>query len=170
MPFQVVARPTESEMIGMIDRLGQDNGFVLIDLEGTASRMTSRALARAHLVLVPFNQSPVDAELAACAVSLIAEEGEALNRSIPSRLVRSRENAAIATKSAKRISAAIDDAELPTLPVGLIERAAYRDIFDFAATLQELESSTTSGLDKARENARLVAGAVVEAIKEEYPS
>jgi chromosome partitioning protein len=169
LPFQVIARPTESELIGTIDRLAKATEFVLIDLEGTASRMTSRALARSHLVLVPFNPSPIDAELAADAVALIAEEGEALNRTIPYRLVRSRANAAVSTRSAKRIDAAIRQAELPVLPVGLVERAAYRDIFDFAATLDELDPATTSGLDKAHDNARELAAAVIAAIKEEYP-
>jgi chromosome partitioning protein len=168
LPFMVISKPTEGELITTIDRLNTENDFVVIDLEGTASRMTSRALARSHLVLIPFNQSPIDAELAANAVKLISEESEALNRQIPYRLVRSRANAAILTKSAKRIADAIGRAELPLLDVGLVERAAYRDIFDFAATLSELAPETTSGLAQARENAEAVAQSVVKALQEEY--
>lgn len=170
MPFEVVAGPEEGELIRIVERLGREHDFVLIDLEGTASRMTTRALARTHLVLVPFNQSPMDAELAASAVTLIDEEAEALGRPIPFRLVRSRENGAIATKSAKRIGVAIDDAELPVLPIGLVERAAYRDIFDFSATLSELDETHTSGLERARENASRLAAALVDAIREEHPA
>lgn len=167
LPFEIVAGPKESELVKLIDRYTQTHDFVLIDLEGTASRMTSRALARSHLVLIPFNLSPIDAELAANAVALIQEEAEALGRAIPFRLVRSRDNAAIETKTAKRIVAAITEAELPLLPVGLVERAAYRDIFDFSATLEELEESKTSGLATARRNALEVARAVVEAVQQE---
>ncbi|AXJ97516.1 ParA family protein [Sphingomonas sp. FARSPH] len=167
LPFEIIASPKESELIGMIDRLTPAHDFVLIDLEGTASRMTSRALARSHLVLIPFNLSPIDAELAANAVALIQEEAEALGRNIPFRLVRSRDNAAIETKTAKRIVAAITDAELPLLPARLVERAAYRDIFDFAATLDELSDGETSGLTAARRNAFEVAQAVVQAVQQE---
>lgn len=166
-PFEIVAGPKESELVRLIDRYTASHDFVLIDLEGTASRMTSRALARSHLVLIPFNLSPIDAELAANAVALIQEEAEALGRSVPFRLVRSRDNAAIETKTAKRITGAIRDAELPLLSAGLVERAAYRDIFDFAATLEELEDSQTSGLPAARRNALDVARAVVEAVQQE---
>jgi chromosome partitioning protein len=164
-PFEIIASPKESELVKLIDQHTTSHDFVLIDLEGTASRMTSRALARSHLVLIPFNLSPIDAELAANAVALVQEEAEALGRKLPFRLVRSRDNAAIQTKTAQRITAAINEAELPLLPVGLVERAAYRDIFDFAATLEELDGSQTSGLAGARRNAHEVARAVVEAVQ-----
>lgn len=166
-PFEIVASPSESDLIRVIDRHIASHDFVLIDLEGTASRMTSRALARSHLVLIPFNLSPIDAELAANAVALIQEEAEALGRSIAFRLVRSRDNAAIETKTAKRIVAAIADADLPLLGAALVERAAYRDIFDFAATLDELEPGRTAGLAAARRNALDVARAVIEAVQQE---
>ncbi|MBY0307043.1 MAG: ParA family protein [Sphingomonas sp.] len=165
-PFEVLASPKESEMVSIVDQMAKKFDFVLIDLEGTASRMTSRAFARSHLVLIPYNLSPIDASLAADAVRLVTEESEALNRSIEYRLVRSRENAAIKTKSARRIGAAIADAELPTLEAGLVERAAYRDMFDFAKTLDELDASTTSGLVQARANARAVAASVFTALTE----
>ena len=167
LPFEIVAGPKESELVKLIDRYTASHDFVLVDLEGTASRMTSRALARSHLVLVPFNLSPIDAELAANAVALIQEEAEALGRAVPFRLVRSRDNAAIETKTAKRITAAIAAAGLPLLAAGLVERAAYRDIFDFSATLEELSDAQTSGLPAARRNALEVARAVVEAVQEE---
>lgn len=167
LPFEIVASPKESELVKVLDGLTARHDFVLIDLEGTASRMTSRALARSHLVLIPFNLSPIDAELAANAVGLIHEEAEALGRKIPYRLVRSRDNAAIETKTAKRIVSAIKHADLPLLNKGLVERAAYRDVFDFASTLEELTEGTTSGLAAAKRNAHEVALAVVDAVRQE---
>lgn len=169
LPYRVIPRPTESEMIGTIDRISKEDQFVIIDLEGSASRMTSRALARSHMVLVPFNLSPIDAELAAQAVKAIQEEEEALERRIPFRLVRSRTNAAIETKTAKRIVDAIRAAELPLLETALVERAAYRDIYEFGLLLSELDNATTSGVRNAITNAAELAQAVVEAVREEYP-
>ncbi|NKJ02694.1 ParA family protein [Novosphingobium sp. SG707] len=169
LPYRVIPRPTESEMIGTIDRISKEDQFVIIDLEGSASRMTSRALARSHMVLVPFNLSPIDAELAAQAVKAIQEEEEALERRIPFRLVRSRTNAAIETKTAKRIVDAIRAAELPLLETALVERAAYRDIYEFGLLLSELDNATTSGVRNAITNAAELAQSVVEAMREEYP-
>lgn len=168
-PFAVIAKPSEGAMIATVDQLADQYQFVIVDLEGTASRMTSRAFARSHLILVPFNQSPIDAELAANAVQLIHEESEALQRPLPFRLVRSRDSSAVTTKSSKRIASAIAEAQLPVLDVGLVERAAYRDIFDFSNTLGELDPGTTSGLENARGNAAALAASVIEAIREEYP-
>lgn len=55
--------------------------------------------------------------------------------------------------------------QLPTLPEGLVERAAFRDIFEFAKTLDELTDETTCGLERARENAHALAQHVVDALK-----
>lgn len=170
MPYRVTPRPKEAEMIETIAQLAHDNEIVIIDLEGTASRMMSRALIRSHLVLVPFNQSPVDAELAAAAVSLIQEEEEAVERKIPFRLVRSRDSAAFATKTSKRITSAIEEAGLPMLSVGVVERAAYRDIYEFGLRLSELDTTQTSGVPKAIENAQHLARAVIDSLKQEHRS
>jgi chromosome partitioning protein len=46
VPFTIVSRPKEGEMVATIGELSQSHQFVLIDLEGTASRLLSRAFAR----------------------------------------------------------------------------------------------------------------------------
>lgn len=165
IPFTVVSRPKESDMVSTIGELTQSHDFVLIDLEGTASRMLSRAFARSNLVLIPLNPSPIDARLAADAVRLVYEEGEALDRQISYRLVYSRYPAAVQTRSFKRIAQEIEKEGLPTLSQGLVERAAYRDIFEFGLTLTELNPDTTTGLDKAKENSFALAEAVVAELK-----
>jgi chromosome partitioning protein len=147
-------------MVATIGELSQIHDFVLIDLEGTASRLLSRAFARSHLILIPLNPSPIDARLAAAAVQLVHEESEALERSIPYRLVYSCYPAAVATRSFRRIDEEIRAERLPTLPEGLV-----RDIFEFAKTLDELTDQMTSGLDRARENAHALAQHVVDALK-----
>lgn len=164
-PFTVVSRPTEAAMVTTIAELAQTHDFVLIDLEGTASRLLSRAFARSHLVLIPMNPSPIDARLAADAVRLVYEEGEALERAIPYRLVYSRYPTAVRTRSFVRIAQEIAKEQLPTLDVGLVERAAFRDIFEFAKTLDELNGDSTSGLDRARENSLALAEAVIRELK-----
>jgi chromosome partitioning protein len=116
--------------------------------------------------LIPLNPSPIDARLAAAAVQLVHEESEALERAIPYRLVYSCYPAAIATRSFKRIDKEVRDAQLPILDDGLVQRAAFRDIFDFAQTLDELTEDKTSGLEQARHNAHAVAQAVVNSLKQ----
>jgi hypothetical protein len=83
---------------------------------------------------------------------------------VPYRLVYSRYPAAVATRSFRLIEEEIRAEQLPTLNQGLVERAAFRDIFEFAKTLDELTDSTTSGLERARENAHEFAKEVVDAL------
>lgn len=161
LPFTVTTCSNESTMIRTIDALQKEADIVLIDLEGTASQMITRALARAKLVLVPFNESPVDARLAGSAVELIDREAETFRRPIPFRLVRSRSNATIQSRSATRIINEIRDAELPLLDASLVERAAFRDVFDFDATIYELQEGKTRGVEKAQANAEAVARSVL---------
>ena len=167
VPFTLAETPTESSLVRVIEDQAARHDLVLIDLEGTASRMTSRAFARAHLVLVPLMPSSVDASLANQAVELIREEGEALQRSIPYRLILSRAPAAVTTRSLNRILENIRDAGLPLLSPGVHERAAFREMFEFAATFEELRQ-TTSNLDAAITNAQAVADSVAEALTELY--
>ncbi len=68
--------------------------------------------------------------------------------------------------SFRRIDKEIRDEQLPMLSEGLVQRAAFRDIFDFANTLEELTEDKTSGLEQARQNAYAVAQEVVNALKE----
>jgi chromosome partitioning protein len=161
----VVNRPTEEGMLKTLSHLSEDHDFIFVDLEGVASRLLSRALSRSHLVLIPLNPSPIDARLAASAVELVYQESEMLQREIPYRLVWSRYPAAVQTRSFKRIAEEIRLAELNILKTGLVERAAFRDIFEFGSTLDELEANQTSGLDQARGNAHALASELVQTLK-----
>jgi len=167
-PFAVVERPTEKAMVSTAADLSREHGFVLIDLEGTASRMVSRALARSNMVLIPMNASPIDAAMAARAIDLVGEEEEALERRIPYRVVMSRTGAAVRTRSMRRILEEAGEADVPVIATCLNEMAAFRDIFEFGLTLDELDGGTTSNVMRAREVANRLAGDVVEALGEEY--
>ncbi|RYG95057.1 MAG: ParA family protein, partial [Alphaproteobacteria bacterium] len=49
-PVEVVSDITESTILPRLDALRTQRQFVIVDLEGTASRLASRALSRAQLV------------------------------------------------------------------------------------------------------------------------
>lgn len=165
MPFDLEVCPSESAIAKVIEDLSNQYDFVFIDLEGTSNQIVSRALSRSHLVLIPFNHSPIDASLAAAGAGLVETEIHILGRKIEYRLVASRTNAAIKTKSAKRIEASINDNNIGKLKTSLVERAAYRDIFDFGCTLTELDPKETSGINQAQVNAGEIADEVLAVLK-----
>ncbi|EFO28482.1 protein ParA, partial [Roseibium sp. TrichSKD4] len=70
-PVTVDSATDEESFKEKLDYHRQHKQFVFIDLEGTANRLMSRALFRSHLVIIPIQASPTDAELAARAIHLI---------------------------------------------------------------------------------------------------
>ena len=58
-PMKVIGDVAESNVITVIQQEARERQFVIVDLEGTASRLVSRAIARANLVLIPLQGSAV---------------------------------------------------------------------------------------------------------------
>ena len=161
---EIVGDVTESSIIKVIREHSTVRQFVLVDLEGTANRLVSRAITQADLVLIPLQASALDSNEASRAVGLIQEEEEALEgRVIPYRIIMTRTNPLITTKIEASIYKSLADANIPLMQTRLHERQAYKAIFVRREALAELDSSI-NGLDGARDNAERLANEVVELI------
>lgn len=73
----------EGEIVRTIKRHDMDGQIVIVDLEGVASRLVSRAISQADLVITPMRATTLDATVGVRALQLIREEEEALDRRIP---------------------------------------------------------------------------------------
>ena len=164
---QVVGDVTESSIIKVIREQSENRQFVMIDLEGTANRLVSRAITQANLVLIPLQASGLDSNEASRAVGLIREEEEALGgRVIPFRIVMTRTNPQITTKIEARIYRSLSAADIPLLSTRLHERQAYKAIFVEKLALSEL-GDDVNGLEAAKANAERLAEEVVDLITEQ---
>ena len=162
--IQVVGDVTESSIIKVIREQSSVRQFVLVDLEGTANRLVSRAITQANLVLIPLQASALDSNEASRAVGLIQEEEEALGgRTIPYRVIMTRTNPQITTKIEAGIYRALGQAGIPLLRTRLHERQAYKAIFVQRLSVFEL-SEGVNGLEAARANAERLADEVLELI------
>ncbi len=163
--FDVIGDVTEGSIIRTIRDHRAKRQFVFVDLEGTASRLVSRAITQADLVLIPLQASGVDARQASRAVELIQEEEEALGgREIPFRILLTRTNPAIATRIEKEIVGALADAGLPLLRTHLNERQAYKAMFVRRLTLGELDADNVNGLPEALRNAERLVDELVDVL------
>ncbi len=161
---QVVGDVTESSIIRVIREHSAVRQFVLVDLEGTANRLVSRAITQADLVLIPLQASALDSNEAGRAVNLIKEEEEALGgRVIPFRIIMTRTSPLITTVIERGIIQALREAEVPLMQARLNERQAYKAIFVQRLALKELDESI-NGLPGSIENAERLAEEVVELI------
>lgn len=164
--LRVLSQISERDIISAIDAESAERQFVLVDLEGTASRMVSRALSRSDLVLIPMQASAVDAAQAARAVGLIREEEQVIRRSIPYRVLFTRTSPAIPTRAEKAIVSEMQRNGITVLSTHLNERAAFKALFAYRRTLAELDPEKVSGVQAATENANKLAGEVVGVVRQ----
>lgn len=167
--IQVVGDVTESSIIRVIREQSTKRQFILVDLEGTANRLVSRAITQADLVIIPLQASALDSNEASRAVGLIHEEEEALGgRAIPFRIVMTRTNPQITTKIEASIYRSLAKAGIPLMSARLHERQAYKAIFVHRLTLREL-GNDVNGLEAAYDNADRLAEEVVRMITRDTP-
>jgi chromosome partitioning protein len=165
--LRVVGDATEANIVRVITDERARQQFVFVDLEGTASRMVSRAISRADLVIIPLQASAVDARQASRAVSLVQEEEETLQRTIQFRVLLTRTSPLIATKIEREIVSVLRAADLPMFGNHLNERQAYKAMFARRLSLAELNPKQVSGLAEAMGNAQRLAEELADVLMKE---
>jgi chromosome partitioning protein len=166
-PVTVIGGITESQILTVIDVERAERQFVIIDLEGAATRLQSRAIMRSDLVLVPVAPTALDAAQAARAVALVQEEEQAIGRSIPVRICFNRTSPQIATRAERAIVEELRTAGVPVLKAHLNMRAAFASLFAYRCALDELDPALVNGVDKAIENAHAFADEIVALLEEQ---
>lgn len=144
---------TEQNITTKIDKYRKEYQFVFVDLEGVASLLVSRAMARANLVIIPLQASPMDAGSAAEAIALIQAEEANLERAIPHRVAFTRTSDVIPTRLQKEIIAQMDLGEVQRFQTHLNERAAFKSLLFYKLDLDEMDPTVVSGLPQAKANA-----------------
>lgn len=165
-PVIVDSATDEESFKEKLDAHRRTQQFVFVDLEGTASRLMSRALFRAHLVIIPIQASPTDAELAARAIHLIKDEGDAFDKSIPYRVLFTRTSPQIASRLEKAILSQLKAGDIPQFGAHLNERAAFKSMFYHQLDLEELDPAEVNGLPQARDNALRLTEELVNIVVE----
>jgi len=130
---------------------------VIVDLEGVASRLVSRAISQADLVITPMRATTLDATIGIRALQLIAEEEEALGRDIKHAVVFTMTRA-IRSKQHTGIDQSLKEQGVDIIEPSLMERASYSALFEFGGDLTTLPPQ--GNMQSAQENAEAFAKAV----------
>lgn len=162
---QIVSEITEETIVDQIEAAAREAQFVIIDLEGTASLMVANAIGLSDLVVIPTQGASMDAKGAAKTIKLIRNQERMARRQIPHAVLLTRTSAAIASRALKNVRDQLDKAGIDVFMTSIVERAAYRDIFDYGGTLGTLDPALVANLDKARENAREYVGEILKKLK-----
>ncbi|TGD94596.1 ParA family protein [Methylobacterium nonmethylotrophicum] len=163
-PVTVIGHADSTNIGRMLKGEGGRSQFVIADLEGTASLMVASAILAADLTLIPMQGSAMDATQARRAIAYIEDQAATVGPR-PYRVLFTRTKPGFATRDERVIRETMASAGIPMMVTDLAERAAYRSMFTYRQSLEELDPQAVNGLDKARENADALAGEIVEILR-----
>jgi len=163
--MHIVADADEENIIERIEEAAARTPFVIVDLEGTASKIVLMAISQADLVIVPTQGSQLDAEQAGRAFRVIQQQEKMSRRRVPYSVLLTRTNSAIRTRTLAHIEKGLVAAGIPVFDTELNEREAFRAMFSFRQPLAGLNPSEVANLDKAIGNAEKFAQEVIATLR-----
>lgn len=162
--IRIIGDVSEDTIVDHIEKAAESAQFVIVDLEGTASLMVANAIGMSDLVVIPAQGASMDAKGAAKTIKLIRNQERLARRPIAHSVLLTRTGAAVATRSLRNVREQLARAGIDVFETAIVERAAYRDIFDYGGLLGDL-GAEVSNLARAQENARAFAGEVLAKIR-----
>src|SRR5580692_4659984 len=166
----VVSDVDEDTIIERIEDAAAKTPFVVVDLEGTASKIVIYAISQADLVIIPTQGSQLDANEASRAIRVVLQSQKMTKTATPYAVLLTRTNSTIRTRTQAHIQNGLIDAGIPVFETELNERDAFRAVFSFQQTLDGLNPADVPNLDKARLNVWEFVREVVERLKAEEGS
>lgn len=162
----IISDPDEDNIIDRIEDAAAKTAFVIVDLEGTASKIVLLAVSQADFVIIPTQGSELDASEASRAIRVVKQHDKMTGKGTPFAVLLTRTNAQIRTRNLTHIQNGLVGAGIPVLETELNEREAFKSVFAFRETLDGLDSKDVANLDKARQNAEEFASELLAALSE----
>lgn len=138
--------------------------FVIVDLEGTASRLNAFVVAESDLVVVPMGDEQQDADDAIETLAMLRQEGRALRRDIPAAVLFCRTKAAVKSRLERAINEQIRGG-VTSYSVELKTRTAFSALHNVGGTLRDMDPTDVSGVSKAIENAQAFAAETIDLLE-----
>jgi chromosome partitioning protein len=148
----VVSDVEEGTIEERIEEAAAKTPFVIVDLEGTASKIVVHAIALADFIVIPMQGSHEDAKAARRAVGVILDSGTKSGSAKPHAVLLTRTSPMIRSRGFLHIYKSVVDAGVPVFQTELNDREAYRAVNSFQQTLDGLDPAAVPNLDKAQRN------------------
>ena len=168
--LSVISDVNEDNIADVIDDAAADTPFVIVDLEGTASKIVVMAVTRADFVIVPTQGSELDAKEASKALTVIRQHEKSMRRTVPDyvlpySVLLTRTNSAIRARTLSHIQNSLRDANISVFKSELNEREAFKAMFSFQQPLEHLDKNLVSNIDKAIANAQAFTLEVIQKLR-----
>jgi chromosome partitioning protein len=162
----VVTNESEKTILDEIEQAATRDPFVIVDLEGTASRLTSYAISQSDLVIVPLKEQQQDALAAIDIIKEIHRDMKAVRRTIPFAVLFTQSKVVAKSRTARFIARQFrDNPQIDTFETEIHERDAFAAIFAAGGSVRTLNASDVNNLDAAIANVTDFAGEVIAKLK-----
>lgn len=161
----IISDVDEDTIIERIEDAASKTPFVVVDLEGTASKIVVYAISQADLVIIPTQGSQLDANEASRAIRVVMQSQKMTKSETPFAVLLTRTSPSIRTRTQAHIQNGLIGAGIPVFETELNERDAFRAVFSFQQTLDGLNPKEVANLDKAKLNVWEFVEEVVQRLK-----
>ncbi len=157
----VISHVTPSSLQTHIRELRAQTDVFIIDLAGQRDTLLATALGLSDHVLIPVQGCAMDARGAAQVLEILQQMKARDGIVIPHSVVLTRVNSIVTTRAMQVIKTLLASRGVNVLDTAIVERTAYRDLFELGGTLQMMDEKGSGNIAKARENAATFAAEVM---------
>jgi chromosome partitioning protein len=138
--------------------------YFIVDLPGASSPLMAVAIGLSDHIVVPIQGCAMDAKGGAQVLELLRYLEDKSGIRIDHSVVLSRVNSMVTTRALAVVKQLLAERRVRVLDTPIVERAAYRDIFDYGGSLYSMDPERVSNLDKAKENAAMYAQEILRLV------
>lgn len=135
--------------------------YFIIDLPGARTSLLATAIGLSDHVLIPIQGCAMDAQGGANVLELLQYLDRRAGIKVAHSVVLTRVNPMVTTRALLAVKGLLAQRQVNVLNTPIVERSAFRDVFDCGGSLHTMDAAQVSNLDKARENARMFADEMV---------
>lgn len=154
--FSIVANIDADNIEQTIKDLKKRNDYIVVDLPCGVTPLLAKGLGLSDHVFVPVQGCALDAAGGAQVLDILKKLKSECDIHIAHSVALTRISSIITTRALLAVKGMLAQQGVHVLAVPLIERAAYRDMFDAGTLIDALDPDAVSNLAKAQENARLL--------------
>lgn len=162
----VVTNASEKTILDEIEEAATRDPFVVIDLEGTASRLMSYAISQADLVIIPLKEQQQDALAAIDVIKEIHRDMKAVRREIPYAVLFTQSKVVAKSRTARFIAQQFrDNPRIDAFQVEIFERDAFAALFAVGGTVRSMAAGDVNNIDAALKNVENFTAEVIARLR-----
>ncbi|MCP5075053.1 MAG: ParA family protein [Rhodobacteraceae bacterium] len=163
----VVTNESEKTILGEIEEAAAKSPFVVIDLEGTASRLMSYAISQADLVVIPLKEQQQDALAVLEVIKEIHRDMKAMRRTIPYAILFTQSKVVAKSRTARFVGDQFrNNAKIDSFATEIFERDAFSAIFAVGGSVRALSRKQVNNLEAAVDNVEGFAAEVIAKLRD----